>query len=79
MRNAFRGDGYYGTDASLSKPFKITERQILRFSWEVFNVTNSARFNTRGITTGPTSGSFGNYSSMLNTPRRQQFSLRYSF
>lgn len=79
MRNAYRGDGYYGTDASLSKPFKITERQILRFSWEVFNITNSARFNTRGITTGPTSGSFGNYSSMLNTPRRQQFSLRYSF
>ena len=78
-RNAYRGDGYYGTDASLTKPFKITERQILRFSWEVFNVTNSARFNTRGLTTGPTSGSFGNYSSMLNTPRRQQFSLRYSF
>ena len=79
MRNAYRGDGYYGTDASLSKPFKITENHILRFSWEVFNVTNSARFNTRSLTTNPTSGSFGNYSAMLNTPRRQQFSLRYSF
>jgi hypothetical protein len=79
MRNAYRGDGYYGTDAGLSKPFKITENHILRFSWEVFNVTNSARFNTRGLTTGPTSGSFGNYSTMLNTPRVQQFSLRYSF
>ncbi len=79
MRNAFRGDGYYNTDASLSKPFKITEKQVLRFSWEVFNVTNSARFNTRSLTTGPTSGSFGNYSAMLNSPRTQQFSLRYSF
>jgi len=79
MRNAYRGDGSYTTDASLTKPFKITEKQTLRFSWEVFNVTNSARFNTRGLTTNPTSGSFGNYSSMLNTPRRQQFSLRYSF
>lgn len=78
-RNAFRGDGYFDDDASLSKPFAITERQTLRFTWEVFNISNSVRFNTRNLTTNPTSGSFGNYSAMLNIPRRQEFSLRYSF
>ena len=79
QRNAYRGDGYFDDDASLSKPFAITERQTLRFTWEVFNISNSVRFNTRNLTTNPTSGTFGNYSAMLNTPRRQEFSLRYSF
>ena len=78
-RNAYRGDGFFDADASLSKPFNITESQNIRFTWEVFNITNSARFNTRNLTTNPTSGSFGNYSAMLNTPRRQEFSLRYTF
>lgn len=79
QRNSFRGDGYFDDDASISKPFAITEKQTLRFTWEVFNVSNSARFDTRGLSRNPTSGSFGNYSTMLNTPRRQEFSLRYSF
>ncbi|HEX4037573.1 MAG TPA: carboxypeptidase-like regulatory domain-containing protein [Acidobacteriaceae bacterium] len=79
QRNAYRGDGYFDDDASLFKPFHITERHMVQFSWEVFNVSNSARFNTRNLTTNPTSGTFGNYSAMLNTPRRQEFSLRYSF
>jgi hypothetical protein len=79
MRNAYRGDGYFDVDASLSKPFAITEKNVVRFTWEVFNVTNAVRFNTRNLTTNPTSGSFGNYSATLTTARRMQFSLRYSF
>jgi hypothetical protein len=79
MRNAYRGDGYFDVDASLSKPFQITEKQNLRFTWEVFNVSNSVRFNTRNLTTNPTSSSFGNYSATLTTARRMQFSLRYAF
>ncbi len=79
QRNAYRGDGYFDDDASLSKVFGITSKQNLRFTWEVFNVSNAVRFNTRYLTTNPTSGTFGNYSAMLNTPRRQEFSLRYSF
>ena len=78
-RNAFRGDGYFDVDASLSKPFQITELQTVRFTWEVFNVSNSVRFNTRNLTTNPTSGSFGLYSGTLTTARRMQFSLRYAF
>jgi len=76
-RNNFRRDGYFGADASLSKPFKITESQLIRFTWEVFNLSNSVRFNA--VTGSLVSGTFGNYSSTLTTSRRMQFSLRYSF
>jgi Carboxypeptidase regulatory-like domain/TonB dependent receptor len=76
-RNNLRRDGYFGADASLTKPFKITESQLLRFSWEVFNLSNSVRFNT--VSSNLTSGTFGNYSTTLTTSRRMQFSLRYSF
>jgi hypothetical protein len=77
QRNNFRRDGYFGADASLTKPFKITESQLLRFGWEVFNLSNSVRFN--GVSGSLTSGTFGNYTSTLTTSRRMQFSLRYSF
>jgi hypothetical protein len=76
-RNNFRRDGYFGADASLTKPFKITESQLLRFGWEVFNLSNSVRFNA--VTGSLVSGTFGNYTSTLTTSRRMQFSLRYSF
>jgi hypothetical protein len=76
-RNNFRRDGYFGADASLTKPFKITESQLVRFTWEVFNLSNSVRFNA--VSSSLTSGTFGNYSSTLTTSRRMQFSLRYSF
>ena len=45
-RNIFRGDGYFDIDSGLAKTFKITENQGVKFAWEVFNVTNSARFDT---------------------------------
>jgi hypothetical protein len=77
QRNNFRRDGYFGADASLTKPFKLTESQIIRFTWEVFNISNSVRFNA--VTGSLVSGTFGNYSSTLTTSRRMQFSLRYSF
>ena len=77
QRNNFRRDGNFGADASLTKPFKITESQLVRFTWEVFNVSNSVRFNA--VSGNLTSGTFGNYSSTLTTSRRMQFSLRYSF
>jgi hypothetical protein len=77
QRNNFRRDGYFGADASLAKPFKITESQLLRFTWEVFNLSNSVRFNA--VSGSLVSGTFGNYTSTLTTSRRMQFSLRYSF
>ncbi len=85
-RNKFRGDGYFEPDASLSKSWRTTRDQRVRFSWEVFNFTNSTRFDDNPnsslgafnnfVTSGP---GFGVYSSQLVQSRKQQFSLRYDF
>ena len=45
QRNNFRGDGIFGIDSGLSKSWRFGEYGALKFSWEVFNVTNSVRFN----------------------------------
>jgi hypothetical protein len=86
QRNNFRGDGYFEQDGSLSKVLKTREGQTLRFSWEVFNVSNTSRFDTSaisalgGLNVNVTSGlGFGVYSHQLVQSRKQQFSLRYDF
>lgn len=78
-RNAFRGQGFFGIDGSLAKSWKITERINLKFAWDVFNVTNSVRFDTNSIDNGSDDGGFGSYSATLTAPRVQQFSLRLTF
>jgi hypothetical protein len=82
QRNNFRGDGYFDIDASLSKSWKLTRTSSLKFSWEVFNVTNSVRFDVNPLTSlqnTTTSGQFGVYGATLTQPRIQQLSLSYSF
>ena len=85
QRNNFRGDGYFDVDTGLSKAWKIREEMNLKFAWEVFNATNSVRFDTSpvssfgGLNGQITSGTLGQYSSTLTRPRVMQFSLRYSF
>jgi Carboxypeptidase regulatory-like domain len=82
QRNNFRGDGYFDIDSGLAKTFHITESQGVKFTWEVFNVTNSVRFDTNPINSlqvGLTDGTLGNYSKTLSQPRVMQFSLRYDF
>lgn len=84
-RNGVRGDGFFGIDTGLAKTWKIAESQSVKFDWEVFNTTNSPRFDDNGADGGiansiqANGATFGNYSHMLNTPRVQQFSLRYAF
>jgi Carboxypeptidase regulatory-like domain len=80
-RNAYRGDGYFDLDSGLAKTFRITESQGVKFAWEVFNVTNSARFDVNPISFGTTltTGNLGNYSALYTKPRVMQFSLRYDF
>jgi hypothetical protein len=78
-RNAFRGQGFFGIDASLAKTWKVYERMSLKFAWEVFNITNSVRFDTNSIDNGSDDGGFGFYSAALTGPRVQQFSLRLTF
>lgn len=78
-RNAFRGQGFFGIDASLAKSWKVTERFNLKFAWDVFNITNSVRFDTNSIDNGSDDGGFGQYTGTLTNPRVQQFSLRLTF
>jgi len=78
-RNKFRGDGYFDLDSGLSKSWKLGELGALKFAWEVYNVTNTVRFDPFSIGGQLTSGNVGVASSLLTTPRRMQFSLRYDF
>ena len=78
-RNNFRGDGYYDTDSGLAKAWKLREYGALKFAWEVYNVTNTVRFDPASIGSGLTGGNLGVASVLLTTPRRMQFSLRYDF
>ena len=81
-RNKYRGDGYFGIDSGLMKTWRITESQGLKFDWEVFNVTNSVRFDVNPVTSlknSVGSGNLGAYTSTLTQARIQQISLRYNF
>ena len=45
-RNVLRGQGYISLDMGLYKSFKLPwEGHGLQFRWEVFNVTNTQRFD----------------------------------
>jgi Carboxypeptidase regulatory-like domain len=83
QRNNFRGQGFFGVDLGLSKRWLMpwSEKQSLQFRWEVFNVTNSVRFDTQSSDSYiDSSGSnFGNYSRLSTNPRVMQFALRYEF
>jgi hypothetical protein len=83
QRNEIRGPGYFGIDGGLSKSWMIKESQDLKFSWEVFNVTNSVRFDVGPLPQGngqiDKAPVFGKYTSTLTNPRVMEFALRYSF
>jgi Carboxypeptidase regulatory-like domain len=82
QRNNFRGPGYFGIDAGLSKTWDVREGKTVRFAWEVFNVTNSVRFDAAGSLIGESLVNitgFGLFNTELTQPRVMQYSLRFSF
>ena len=79
QRNNFRGDGYLDLDTGLSKKWGLSDHGTLKFTWEVYNVTNTVRFDPESIGESLTSGGLGTASVLLTQPRRMQFSLRYDF
>ena len=81
-RNAFRGDGVFGIDSGLNKAWHLWEGINLKFGWEVFNITNTPRFDVNPNTSLQSvwgNGDFGVYSKQLPRQRIQQFSLRVDF
>jgi len=81
QRNNLRGPGYLELDGGLYKSWRVTERQTLKFAWEVFNVTNTPRFDAgqSSYNFGLTFGNFGAYTNTLSIPRVMQFGVRYDF
>jgi hypothetical protein len=83
QRNELRGPGSFNIDMGLSKAWKITESQNLKLSWEVFNITNSARFDVGSMMNNnnllDSAGSFGNFINTLSQQRVMQIGGRYSF
>ena len=79
------GPGSFTLDASLSRQFKITERQRLEIRYEVFNIPNHWRpgFPAAGVstTTLQTARNAGNFGQMqvFGDPRIMQFALKYIF
>lgn len=78
-RNNFRGDGYFDIDTGLNKTWNFGEYGALKFDWETYNVTNTVRFDPQSIGSQLTSSNLGYASSLLTTPRRMEFALRYDF
>ncbi len=94
-RNVLRGEPYVTLDMGLSKQFRLGENKSLQFRWEVFNVTNTQRFDANTIADlgldidpflgGEPSSEFGSFTS-TQTPlnetkagRVMQFGLRFQF
>jgi carboxypeptidase family protein len=95
-RNVLRAPGYISLDMGLYKSFKLPwEGHALQFRWEVFNVTNTQRFDGLTIADlsldvdpfrgGSPTSDFGRFTSTqapLNETkagRVMQFALRYTF
>jgi hypothetical protein len=84
LRNGLRGPGTFNVDTSVTKSWPITESQLIKFSWSMYNITNTARFDVGTMQLNSnnylsSSTSFGNFSSTLSNPRVMEFMLRYTF
>jgi hypothetical protein len=85
VRNMLRGDGYFTIDLSIAKGFDLGfADHRLRFRWDIFNVTNTAKFDVGQLNMFPDRAGFGRYDGTLATcdaqaGRCMQFALRYEF
>jgi hypothetical protein len=83
QRNNLRGPGFFTIDAGLSKrwsmPWKDSHSMQLR--WEVFNVTNSKRFDPQSLNSSMDvyGSTFMDYTRLSTKPRVMEFALRYEF
>jgi hypothetical protein len=79
-RNILRGDGYFEQDAGLGKTFPVSDRLRIKAGVEVFNVTNSVRFDAHSVSARiDNPNGFGTATSALTNPRLAQFYGRIEF
>jgi len=80
------GPGQFNWDISALKTTRITERQVIQFRAEFFNIFNHPQFTNPNAGQGAiyslpdrASGSFGQITSTSVNPRVIQFALKYIF
>jgi hypothetical protein len=73
---SIRGLGSWNLDASLSRAFRLKEKQQFEFRAEAFNLTNAVRPNNPN--TSLNNVNFGKITS-VDQPRIMQFALKYGF
>jgi carboxypeptidase family protein/TonB-dependent receptor-like protein len=84
-RNVVIGPSFHNTDLSLIKRTKITERQMIEFRWEVFDIFNHANFGQPGRVAQVGSTAFGVITNTRfptgdsGSSRQMQFALKYKF
>jgi hypothetical protein len=84
-RNVIIGPSFHNSDLSLIKRTKITERQMIEFRWEVFDIFNHANFGQPGRTAQVGSTAFGVITNTRfptgdsGSSRQMQFALKYKF
>jgi hypothetical protein len=84
-RNVIIGPSFHNSDLSLIKRTKISERQMIEFRWEVFDIFNHANFGQPGRTAQVASTSFGVITNTRfptgdsGSSRQMQFALKYKF
>jgi len=87
-RNQLRYSSNFNLDAGLAKSFAMPwkEGHSIQIRWEVFNVTNSARFTGLANTAlgynpsrGLPASTFGNFTATQSPARVMQFAFRYDF
>jgi carboxypeptidase family protein len=78
-RNCIIGPPQKNVDFTLSKTFKLGERQDLRFRTDFFNLFNHPSFALPALAAVSPAGGSAPISSTIGTPRLIQFSLKYSF
>jgi len=75
-KNILRGPGFFDTDLSLMKNFRVTERTSVQFRSEFFNLFNNVNFNQPQSSLN--SASVGRITS-AGDPRILQFALKLMF
>ena len=82
-RDTVIGPGVANFDFSLVKNFHVTERNLIAFRAEFFNLFNRANFGLPArfalTSSGAPAGNAGAIQSLTTSARQIQFGLRYSF
>jgi hypothetical protein len=79
-RNPLRGDGFFDWDQGVNKTLPIKDNVKLVLRWDMFNISNSVRFDPQSISsTLDRPQSFGEATALLTNYRLAQFAARLEF